>query len=169
MKTIVDRITEFDIGLKKGISEYQICNAFHSIKEDALGSQYNLYYETLAFSFAENYKDKNTGWGTYFGPKMYINNGDGTATESPSIQLITSEILGYWKRRSTESNNPIFKARYCGLVWDFEQKITGERPNIDIAIMYINSLLDIANDYYYEKQYETFLKLKRATPFLILV
>ena len=64
--------------------------------------------------------------------------------EYPSIQRITPKIIFYWEKRAKESSHPIFKARYSNLVWDFSEKITGQKPHYSIAQLYIDSIIEIA-------------------------
>src|SRR4051812_8730146 len=84
--------------------------------------------ELMAFGFLEDYQDKQTGWGTYFGPMRVSSNNDGTATESPSIRLVTTDMLEYWLKRANEAQNPILVARYSGLIWDFTNYVTKNKP-----------------------------------------
>ncbi len=125
--------------------------------------------ELMAFGFWEDYQDKQTGWGTYFGPMRVTSNGDGTASESPSIRLVTAEMLIYWSERSTSAQNPILVARYSGLVWDFTQYVTQTKPSADIARVYINAVNRIVNENYYKVEIYAFTKLKRALSIAILL
>ncbi|MCX6583785.1 MAG: DUF4209 domain-containing protein [Candidatus Aminicenantes bacterium] len=100
--------------------------------------------EILAFSFAENYKDEKTGWGTFFCPIWVYPNESGQMREDPSIKLVTKEILVYWSKRAIEAKHPIFKSRYAGLVWDFSKIITNENPNPEMARIVIDTTMDIA-------------------------
>ncbi len=121
-----------------------------------------LLSELMAFDFCENYSHDETGWGTYFGPMMVWNNGDGTSTESPSIKKVTPEMLDYWESRSSLDVNPILIARYVGLVWDFKEKITGDRPNIELGKRYVRSILQIAQGKFSKHEFDTYTKLERA-------
>ncbi len=125
--------------------------------------------ELMAFGFCEDYPDKKTGWGTYFGPMTVIPNSDGTVRESPSIRLVTSEMLDYWLKRASISNNPILAARYSGLVWDFSSYVTNSKPSIDTATIYINAVIRIANEGFYKIDLYVFTKLKRALSIAILI
>jgi hypothetical protein len=118
--------------------------------------------ELMAFNFQEDRLDPNAGWGTYFGPCLVWNNGDGITRESPSIKLVTPEMIGYWEMRARESLNPIMIARYSGLVWDFQEEICGTKPNHEICRLYIHSLVDIALGDFHKYRVSCFTKLKRA-------
>ena len=71
-------------------------------------------------------------------------------------------MIVYWEKRADESLNPILKARYSGLVWDFKKKVCGEKPSHQIGRTYIHSLIEVANGDYHKYHYVTFVKLKRA-------
>ncbi|EPS4532726.1 hypothetical protein ACVEVC_004497, partial [Enterobacter hormaechei] len=82
------------------ISEHSI----YSRVKEASGEEESLdsVAERIAFGFIEDYNDSASGWGTYFGPMM-VWTDDETTYESPSIKLVTQEILDYWTARATES------------------------------------------------------------------
>lgn len=161
--TIKEIIEQFDTDSRRGFDEHDISSALRKlVPEDKSQIDDTLKAELMAFDFAEDYQDKKTGWGTYFGPMMVWNNGDGTATESPSIKLITPEMIDYWERRATESVNPIIIARYSGLVWDFKNKITGINPSHEICRTYTKALIDQANGDFHKYEVNTFRKLARA-------
>jgi hypothetical protein len=125
--------------------------------------------ELMAFGFWEDYQDKQTGWGTYFGPMRVSSNNDGTATESPSIRLVTTDMLEYWLKRANEAQNPILVARYSGLIWDFANYVTKNKPSADIARIYISAVNRIAAEGYFKIDIYTFPKLKRALSIAILL
>jgi hypothetical protein len=118
--------------------------------------------EAMAFDFCENYADKDTGWGTYFGPNLLLRKDDGSVVESPSIRLVDEHILNYWSKRTKECANPLLKARYAGLIWDFTQKVTGRPPSYEIGREYIVNLLAIAKNDLHEYAVDTIKKLQRA-------
>jgi len=121
-----------------------------------------LLWERMAFDFAENHLDDESGWGTYFGPKFVLSAEDGRTVEHPSIQEITPDIISYWEKRAKESNHPVFKARYSNLVWDFSRKIKGEKPPYLIAQIFIDSVIEIAEKGLHKHTKDTIIKLKRA-------
>ncbi len=161
--TMKEILNEFDRLDKKNFDETDVSLFLKSfIPEDKNSIGDELKAELMAFDFSENYRDAKTGWGTYFGPMVVWNNEDGTSTESPSIKLITPSMLNYWEKRANESNNPILKSRYSGLVWDFNNKITGDNPTHEICRIYIIALVEIANGDFHKYEVNTFSKLKRA-------
>jgi hypothetical protein len=85
--------------------------------------------ERIAFGVCEEYTERQPGWGTYYGPMFVVPGDDGAVLESPSIQLVTPEILEYWVRRAAEAKNPILKIRYGDIAWDlWSLRGTGPRP-----------------------------------------
>jgi hypothetical protein len=165
-----DILKGYDTLEKKNFDEHDISSSLKSlIPEDKSSIDNELKAELMAFDFSENYRDSKTGWGTYFGPMVVWNNGDGTSTESPSIKLITPSMLDYWEKRANESINPILKSRYSGLVWDFKNRITGNNPTHDICRLYINALVDTANGDFHKYEVNTYSKLKRAISLAISI
>ena len=158
MEEILKKIEKFD---KK--SEHDIATEFRVLfPENGEEIALELKAESMAFNFMENYKSKDSGWGTYFGPRVVWSNGDGTATESPSIKLVTKEIIDYWKTRVSETNNPILKARYSGLIWDFSKTILNESPNYKIGLEYVESLIETVEQRICRREIELITKIKRA-------
>jgi len=160
--TISDVINDFDTLERKNFDEQEISNALTKlVPETNDNNNLELNAELMAFNFAENYKDVKGGWGTYFGP-MFVWNNDGNVLESPSINLITPEIINYWKQRTNASTNPIIIARYSGLVFDFHNKICGTNPPYEIQKTYIEALIAVANGSFHKSDVGTYTKLKRA-------
>jgi len=121
-----------------------------------------LLSELMAFEFMENYQSKDGGWNTYFGPMYEVRNADGSGMESPSIKLVTPEMIDYWNKRASECSNPLLTARYLGLVWDFQLKITGKKPNHQICRRYIEALLNVAKKIKPRLTIYSYHKLERA-------
>src|SRR5262249_6287797 len=53
-------------------------------------------YEATAFGFREDYPNKETGWGTYYGPMMVFKADDGNIIENPCIKQVDKETIAYW-------------------------------------------------------------------------
>ncbi len=133
--TLIEILDSFDNSSDKIFDEHEIASELKQlIPEDKSKVDMELRAELMAFEFVEDYPNNETGWGTYFGPMFVINNNDGTATESPSIKLVTNEIIEYWTKRASECKHPILVARYSGLVWEFQNKITGTKPNQSLSL-----------------------------------
>ncbi len=121
-----------------------------------------LLWEQMAFDFTENYPESKSGWGIYFGPMFVLPNKEEKVVEYPSIHKITSEIISYWEKRAKESNHPIFKARYSNLVWDFSEKIKGEKPHYSIAQIFVDSAIEIAEKDLHKYPTDVIKKLERG-------
>jgi hypothetical protein len=118
--------------------------------------------EIMAFAFMEDYTNSETGWGTYYGPMFVFPDKEKSAAEFPSIKNITPSIIDYWEKRTNESKNPILKARYADLVWDFSEKINGTRINYTMAVITIENIIEIADKDLHKYQINVIAKLKRA-------
>lgn len=161
--TLIETLDSFDKSSDKIFDEHEIASELKQlIPEDKSKVDMELRAELMAFEFMEDYPNSETGWGTYFGPMFVINNNDGTATESPSIKLVTNEIIEYWTKRASECKHPILVARYSGLVWDFQNKITGTKPNHTIARIYVQGLIDTSISGAYKREVYVFKKIERA-------
>lgn len=102
--------------------------------------------EQVAFDFKADYPNNNSGWGTYYGPKLALGDKEGYMTEYPSIQGIDRERLEYWSRRAMESSSPILSSRYADLVIDLSQKILGEQADICLFQKVIDSNINICKE-----------------------
>ncbi|WP_344730488.1 DUF4209 domain-containing protein [Corallibacter vietnamensis] len=101
--------------------------------------------EILGFQFMENNLN-NSDWGTYFGPYASFPKENGILFEIPSIKDVNKDVIDYWEERISQVVNPVLKARYAGLVWDFTSKIIFRKPSHHIALIYIESLIRIVED-----------------------
>src|SRR5690606_30333303 len=86
----------------------------------------DLFFELVAFKLHE----KSDLWGKYYGPEFRGTNEDGTHLDVPPIDAINIESIKYWESRIDEVENPILRARYSGIVWEFKHEISGERLDI---------------------------------------
>lgn len=150
--------------ISEAVSEHNISERIRNFAKKKFGQDIPdiLIWEQMAFDFTEKYPDEKSGWGTYFGPLFVLPNEEGKMVEYPSIQRITPEIISYWEKRAKESTHPIFKARYSNLVWDFSEKITGEKPHYSIAQIYIDSIIEIAEKDLHKYSVDVIKKLERA-------
>lgn len=143
---------------KEKTSEHSISSKINiATKED---QSLEAIAERLAFGFCEDYLDKQRG--TYFCPMMVWVGEDGKTYENPSISLVDSDVVEYWKARSLNTKNSLMKSRYSGLVWDLSEVAIGEKPDHKIAIEYVNALLDLADKDLCEHPTETITKIARA-------
>lgn len=145
---------------KYSMSEHGISSQINSIAKD--DDCLETRAERMAFGFCENYEERNTGWGTYFGPMMVFTGDDGKIYENPSLSLVTEEVVKYWAGRAETTNNPLMKARYYGLVFDLSNKTIGNRPDHQIALNYIAAIIDLVDNNICEHPTELIAKIKRA-------
>ena len=118
--------------------------------------------ELLAFSFVEDYQDKTVEWETYYGPMIVTRDANGQSFESPSINLVTPEIINYWEQRAQDSLHPLMRTRYADLVWNFSRKIRGTSPQIMIAHIIIDETIKVAGQNLCKYESSTITKLRRA-------
>ena len=119
------------------------------------------FYESLAFTLVANGND--TEWGTYYGPQFYGKKEDGTPVSIPAYSDISNDSVLYWEKRAQETKNPLLKARYCGLVWDFKKRVCNDSYPNWLFDAYINSLLDVANGDYEPHDVITVVVLERLS------
>lgn len=148
-----------------GVSEHEIESELRKLRDTNNEEDpcREWLYESMAFSFCENYTNKEGGWGTYFGPMMMVwQTDDGKTVESPSIQLVDENTIAYWDQRSKSTNNPLLQARYAGLVWDLSEPATGKKPHYSAAIRCCEALLKIAEENSHKYDVNVIQKLERA-------
>lgn len=163
--TIDDILKEFDTPDKKSFNEFDVYSALQTLisqnKNEILIDD-ELKSEIIAFEFEENIQYLINGSIDYYTHYFIRTKNDEISKDILTNELITPEMIYYWEKRVNETINPILKARYSGLVWDFKKIITNNPPTHNICRLHINSLIDIANGDFYKYEVYTFLKLKRA-------
>ena len=146
------------------LSEHKISGAVRAHYTPINGQQppMEVVAEVMAFDFSENYGERQSPWGTFFGPMFSLNNPDGTTTESPNIKDITPDIIEYWKQRTTEAKHPVLRARYSNLIWDFSKEVTGSPSDVIFARTLVDSIVDIAKTNSHKYDIDVIKKLERA-------
>ena len=149
--------------ISEPLSEFEISERIRNFAKEKFGKNPPdiLIWEQIAFDFIENYPKERSAWNTYFGPKSVLPDKEGKMVEYPSIQELTPETISYWEQRAKEVGNPILKARYSNLVWDFSERVKGERPHYSIAQIFIDSVVEIAGKNLH-KPVDVIKKLERA-------
>lgn len=106
--------------------------------------------ERVAFNLMATYRtDEMTGKKRFlYKPLVCFTDSNGVTHISADIDEITPEMVLYWENRIPQVHNPIFKARYAGLVWTFKRSMCGINPDRQIALIYIQSLIDIITENY---------------------
>ncbi|WP_299463782.1 DUF4209 domain-containing protein [uncultured Microscilla sp.] len=143
--------------------KFEEFDLFREIRE-ILPKDYNLFptevdAEQVAFGFDEkSLHTKELKLGTYFGPSIRVMD---VIWPLPIPELISPDMINYWQTRAEIVKNPIMKARYLGLLWDLQKKITGNKPSYLIPQKYVEALLDVVSGNY-QDSFLIFIKLKRA-------
>ena len=159
MKTIYEIISEYSDINKTGFSFIDISEELSKVSEEEKRlSEFN--YETIAVSLVDN--SRNEHWGTYYGPYLQLKDKDNNSIDVPSYDSITAEAIAYWEKRIPQTENPLLKSRYCGLVWEFKFKVCNERHSSSLQQEYIKALLDAANGSYCEHPISIVIILERA-------
>ena len=104
-------------------------------------------YEKTAFLLQPTNKEDNPFDG-YYGPYEICTDTNGNKTCIPSWQDITPEAVLYWENRYKECKNPLLKARYAGLVWDFKKRIVRQEYAADLYRIYVDSMLTVCDEDY---------------------
>lgn len=163
-KSIIMRLpeilAEYDT-LDKRFYEIELTQTLWNSCDNSVREELAYKAEKTAFIFKERFVQNSVGHEVFrFEYKPYNEKVD--TCEIDIVDTITPEIIEYWEKRITEAQNPILKARYAGLVWEFKQRITGNKPKFDIARAYIQSLIDITKGEYMPHRISGVEKIKRA-------
>ena len=125
--------------------------------------------EYMAFGFYEDTSEQGSIWGTYFGPMMTIPNDDGTVSEFPSLRRVTPEMINYWANRAKQVKHPVLKSRYAALVWEFCREVTKQPPNVEMAHICIDSVIEMGASLCYKYKAEIIRKIKYAIDLAIRI
>ena len=87
--------------------------------------------EVIAFNLVGN-SDRNSEWGTHFGPMMTGHNGDGKPWQFPDVSEVDGNTVSYWAGRSHAVAHPVIAARYADAAWDLA-RLAKEKPDPDNA------------------------------------
>lgn len=127
------------------IEEYKIGQRIAEIlnvKEHKVTEKQELA-EYIAFQFLADYPNKDTGWGTYYGPMFVLPNKENQMVEFPSIRTIDDEILTYWRERAKNSKHPMLSCRYADLIVDFEPKTKSTAIDYKMVQKVIDTSIEI--------------------------
>lgn len=145
METVLDVLKVFDEQEKKGFDFHEVYTNLGNLPDiKKTGADYE--YECIAMRLVPNVQ--NNAWGTYYGSQIKGQDSEGNILEFPSFQSITSDAINYWYKRSKNVVNPMLRARYAGLVWDFTQKVSGSKVPSDLFVLYVDSLLEVVSGEY---------------------
>lgn len=100
--------------------------------------------EHSAFMFLEN-PDKDSLWGTYFGPMAEWNSTDESRIVLPDVAQLTEVTVQHWAERAQMVQHPMMRARYADCIWDLERVIvvnSKRQPNF--AVLAAQSYIEVA-------------------------
>ena len=100
--------------------------------------------ESAAMSFYRRADGEASVWGTTYGPMTSATREDGTPFYAPDIKEADAVTIDYWKKRSLECKQPILRARYSDLVWDFSRIVANQKPGVSFARMAIDAYIEAA-------------------------
>jgi hypothetical protein len=147
-------------------SEASIYDALRELNNENLegdeDSRNILLAEHMAFGFHSNHSNDRYGWGTYYGPMMVWPDEKGQLIESPSIQMVTQEMLSYWLGKASSAVNPLVRIRYADLVWDFTRKVTNNAPDIRAAHIVVDATIELIQNKAYKNKVDAIHKLERS-------
>jgi lysyl-tRNA synthetase class 1 len=106
--------------------------------------------------------DRESVWGTHFGPMMSAKMEDGGDFYSPDIKKLNADSVAHWEARAKNCAHPVMRARYADLVWDLKRAIAVEKGNIEFARIAIASYLEAAEKKYYSMEMFGIQWLRRA-------
>ena len=136
--------------------EYSIYTQLCEIPEQA--NSFKLKAEQLAFWFYNATADSDY----YLRPLTGSDDIEVDIQNLINEEYLTEEVLVYWLKRASETNNAIMKARYYGLIYEFQQEVTNKGLPQDIRREYINSLIQIIKNQPYKHKTDTIKAAKRA-------
>ena len=143
--TLIEVLNGFDAIDKKRFYAHDVTSELKQLPdEEKYAPQFR--YEGIAFSLVAN--GNETEWGTYYGPMFTGKKADGSPASYPELTDIENDTVLYWETRAQQATNPLLKARYCGLVWDFKKRVCNDSYPNWLFDTYIQSLLDVANGDY---------------------
>jgi len=94
--------------------------------------------EQIAFQVIPDYSNRDSGWGTYYGPVMEFKNG----VTIPDFKAITVGHIEHWVSRSRAAKHPQLRARYADVAWDFSRKISPKSCPHDVPRILVEAVLD---------------------------
>jgi hypothetical protein len=117
--------------------------------------------ERSAFFF-RGHNDRDSVWGTFFGPMAVLTRTDGSEVRVPDIKELDAEVVAHWEARARSAKDPVMRARYADAVWDLKHAITNERPSHEFAQVAIDGYLLATRERLYTMEIEAVGWLKRA-------
>lgn len=153
-------IEKFDSANKKEFMPTDVLSELSQVK-DAIGNE-DFQKEQLIFSLVEYFEKSKCLWGMFYGPIFSCQYEDGSTTSIPQLEKITSDVLKYCEKRLHETNNPIMRSRYSGVLVEFYDKVVQEKMPSDFIEIHIDSIVGMVENGYVKKSLYAFQMLIRA-------
>lgn len=158
-----DILKQYDDVNRKQFYDYEFRGSLSELPFEE--QQQDAYkFEMLAFSLVGNGNEND--WGTYYGPVFSGKKEDGTPAYLPALESITNDAVLYWESRISQTNNPLLKMQYAGLVWDFKRKVCNDRYPSSLYDDYITSMINVINGDYEPHDVITVNVIERLTSFI---
>ena len=155
MKEILNKKRNLELSTERKIFREldELINGVKKAKEHIIPE---LKWEYIAFDFAENPEEKTP----YFVPKFVgVTENNERIPLSCSTKDVSEESLDYWKKRLTETDDPILQFRYAGLIWEFSNHIKKQSLSAAIAKTLIDAAIELSK---YAEKYSLKNKLEIA-------
>ena len=143
----------------KGFDFYQISKVLEGLPIHIKGS-FEYDCEQIAFSLMPQHS--KSLWGTYYGSYIKGKNEDGTPFEYPPKELITEDVINYWRNRVDECENPYLQFRYCDLVYDLGTTLLNQKFDYRLLDKLLSLATTVADEDYPSDPYITCDILERA-------
>lgn len=120
-----------------------------------------LLAEHSAFFFIESH-DESSMWGSYFAPMAEFSGADGSTLLSPDVAELDDQTLEHWRERARSAKNPMMRARYADLVWEFGRRLGDAKRDYSCALIAMEAYVEAANKQLYTYSIEGVRWIVRA-------
>jgi hypothetical protein len=107
-----------------------------------------LLAEHSAFFFIDSHGESSR-WGSYFAPMAELGRADGSTLLSPDIAELDDQTLEHWRDRARSAKNPVMRARYADLVWEFGRRLGDAKRDHSCALIAMEAYVEAANKQLY--------------------
>lgn len=150
-----EMLSKYDSKERRQFHFCDIVRELYALDEKTKKSTW-LLYELIAFSF---YETKNDGYEL----ALIFNPTTGEEILFPGDAQIAKSAIEYWEDRAVESQNPLLRMRYAGLVMAYKKQLIGVEPDFrNIKLGYIESVIEILKGNYTELPLDSFRYCRRA-------
>jgi lysyl-tRNA synthetase class 1 len=120
-----------------------------------------LLAEHSAFFFIDSHGESSR-WGSYFAPMAELGRADGSTLLSPDIAELDDQTLEHWRDRAKSAKNPMMRARYADLVWEFGRRLGDAKRDYSCALIAMEAYVEAANKQLYTYSVEGVRWIVRA-------